>query len=157
MSSVAFNIQKEVGREFEKPMMKLLEEKGFRVIDVDSWSYKLKKGRDIIVEYEGERASIEMKYDRMSEKTGRVCIDLDSLSKTESKYWIFGLPRGDQVEMYAMFSAKLKDFVREYSKNPGALKKVGEFQQYCLFVPKLVFINQPFINKFGAINLNEND
>jgi hypothetical protein len=75
MSSTAFKVQKLIGRKFEQAMMPVLEQSGFRVIDVDQWSYKLKKGRDIIVEVQGQRASLELKYDLFSEKTHRVYID----------------------------------------------------------------------------------
>jgi len=157
MSSVAFKIQKEIGREFEKPMMKVLEEKGFRVIDVDSWSYRLKKGRDIIVEYKGERASLELKYDKMSEQTGRVCIDWDSMSKTESKYWIYGLPEMNKVAVYAMYASQLRDFALAYVRShPESMKRVGEFKGYCTMIPKSLFVSQPFISKFGTIELAQN-
>ena len=33
--------------------MPVLESMGFRVIDVDTWGYKHKNGRDIIVEIKG--------------------------------------------------------------------------------------------------------
>jgi hypothetical protein len=155
MSSRSFVVQKEVGREFEKPMMKVLEEKGFRVIDVDSWSYRLKKGRDIIVEYQGQRASIEFKFDKLSEKTGRVCLDWDSMSKTESKYWIYGLPEGDKIAVYAMYASQLRDFALAYVRShPESMKRVGEFKQYCAMIPKPVFISQPFISKFGTIEIS---
>ena len=75
MPSRSFTIQKLIGREFEQAMIPVLEATGFRVIDVDHWSYRLKKGRDIIVEVKGERGSLELKYDVLTEKTNRVCVD----------------------------------------------------------------------------------
>ena len=72
MPSKSFTIQKLIGREFETALMPVLSEMGFRVIDVDTWGYKHKKGRDIIVEIKGERASLELKYDKMSEKTNYI-------------------------------------------------------------------------------------
>lgn len=155
MPSRSFVVQKLICREFEQALALVFELRGARVIDVDDWGYKHKKGRDKILEINGERASLEAKLDVMSEKTNRVCIDLDSLSKTQSKYWVFGLPKQGKIEVYAMYAYKLKDFVREYSKHPGALQKVGEFKQYCLFVPKLLFINLPFISKFKTIELQQ--
>ena len=92
MPSRSFVVQKLIGREFEQTMMPVFEQAGFRVIDTDHFSYRQKKGRDIIVEVQGQRASLELKYDLLSEKTNRVCIDWDSMIKTQSRYWIFGLP-----------------------------------------------------------------
>ena len=155
MPSRSFVVQKLIGREFEQPFMKVLENRGMRVIDVDSWSYKHKKGRDIIVEIKGERASLELKYDLLSEKTNRICIDWDSMSKTQSKYWIFGLPENGKVAVYAMYASQLRDFALEYVRShPDSTKRVGEFKQYCAMIPKHTFISQPFISKFGTINLN---
>ena len=68
--SQSFTIQKLIGREFEQAMIPVLEEVGLRVIDVDHWSYNHKKGRDVIVEKDGYRNSIEFKLDKLSEKTG---------------------------------------------------------------------------------------
>ncbi len=135
--------------------MSVLEQMGFRVIDVDLWGYKHKKGRDIIVEVKGQRASLELKYDLLSEKTNRICIDWDSMSKTQSRYWIFGLPEGDKIAVYAMYASQLRDFALQYVKShPESMKRVGEFKQYCVMIPKHTFVSQPFISKFGTINLN---
>ena len=154
MPSRSFVVQKLIGRDFETALMPVLEQMGFRVIDVDHWGYKHKKGRDIIVEVKGQRASLELKYDLLSEKTNRVCIDWDSMSKTQSKYWIFGLPEGNKVAVYAMYASQLRDFALEYVRDhPDSMKRVGEFKQYCAMIPKHTFISQPFISKFKTIEL----
>ena len=88
-------------------MIPVLSELGMRVIDTDSWSYNLKRGRDCIVEVKGHRNGIDFKYDRMSEQSGRVCIDLDSLSHTDSAIWIFGLPRGSEIDCYVVKTSDL--------------------------------------------------
>lgn len=118
------------------------------------WGYRHKKGRDVIVEVKGERASVEMKFDKMSELTYRVCIDWDSMSKTESKYWIFGLPENGKVAVYAMYASELRDFALGYVRShPESMKRVGEFKGYCTMIPKSLFISQPFISKFGTIEI----
>src|ERR1044072_1152445 len=148
MPSRSFVVQKLIGREFEQALMPVLEEMGFRVIDVDHWGYKHKKGRDIIVEVKGERASLELKLDKMSEFTNKVCIDWDSMSKTQSKYWIFGLPENGKVAVYAMYASQLRDFSLQYTKDhPESMKRVGEFKGYCTMIPKPLFVSQPFISK----------
>jgi hypothetical protein len=153
--SLEFVRQKEVGREFEMAVMNVLRETpGVRVIDVDHWGYKHKKGRDIIIEVKGERGSLELKYDKMSELTKKVCIDWDSLNKTQSRYWLFGLPEGDKIAVYAMYSSRLRDFALQYAReHPESMKRVGEFKQYCVMIPKYIFTSQPFVFKFKTINL----
>ena len=77
------------------------------------------------------------------------------MTKTQSHYWLYGLPRGSEVDVYAMYAHKLKDFAYQYTKDhPESMKRVGEFKQYCIFIPKPVFVSQPFISKFKTINLN---
>jgi hypothetical protein len=90
MASHSFVVQKLIGREFEQAMMPVLEQAGFRVIDTDHFSYRQKKGRDIIVEVQGQRASLELKYNLLLEKTNKVCIDWDSMIKTQSRYGYSG-------------------------------------------------------------------
>src|SRR5947209_6054466 len=125
MPSKSFTIQKLIGREFEQAMMPVLESLGMRVIDTDSWSYRLKRGRDLIVEVQGQRNGIDFKYDLMSEKTNRICIDLDSLQHTDSAIWIFGLPRTPYIDCYAVKTSDLAPYTYQYIKDhPGALQRV---------------------------------
>src|SRR5215813_11902369 len=154
MPSRSFVVQKLIGREFETAMIPVLEQAGMRVIDVDHWGYKHKRGRDVIVEVKGERSSIEFKLDKMSEVTHRVCIDWDSMSHTDSKYWIYGLPENGKIAVYAMYASQLRDFALGYVRgHPESMKRVGEFKGYCAMIPKALFISQPFISKFGTIQL----
>jgi len=148
--SQSFTIQKIIGREFEQAMIPHLEEAGLRVIDVDHWSYNQKKGRDVIVETQGHRNSIEFKFDKLSEKTGNIVIDLDSINKTSSAIWIYGLPEGDKVHTYTMRITDLAPFARAWPIR----RCVGEFSQPVALVPKSTFLSQPFVFKFKTINLN---
>jgi hypothetical protein len=150
MSSRRFVVQKLIGREFEQALMPVLEEMGFRVIDVDHWGYKHKKGRDIIVEVKGTRCSLELKYDLMSEKTVYVCLDLDSINKTDSAIWLYGLPRGNEIDVYSVRISDLAPFARNWPVK----RLLGEFKQSCALVKKETFLSQPFVFKFKTINLN---
>ena len=150
MPSRSFVVQKLIGREFEQAMMPVLESMGFRVIDVDLWGYKHKKGRDIIVEIKGQRCSLELKLDKMSEKTGYVCLDLDSINKTSSAIWLYGLPRGNEVDVYSMKIQGLAPF----AQNWPVKRLLGEFKQPCALVKKDVFLSQPFVFRFKTIQLN---
>lgn len=124
MPSKLFTIQKLIGREFEQALMPVLADMGFRVIDVDTWGYKHKKGRDIIVEIKGQRCSLELKLDKMSEKTGYVCLDLDSINKTSSAIWLYGLPRCNEVDVYSM---KIQDLA-PFARNWPIKRLLGEFK-----------------------------
>ena len=148
--SSSFTIQKLIGREFEQAMIPVLEQTGFRVIDVDWWSYSHKKGRDLIVEAKGQRCSLELKLDKMSEKTGYVCLDLDSINKTDSAIWLYGLPRGNEVDVYSM---KIQDLA-PFARNWPIRRDLGEFRQPCALVKKDTFLSQSFVHKFKTINLN---
>ena len=150
MPSRSFVVQKLIGREFEQAMIPVLQEIGFRVIDVDGWKYSQKKGRDVIVEIQGHRSSIEFKYDRMSEKTGQVCIDLDSLNKTDSATWIYGFPEGEVIHTYSMKTTELGPYAIKWPIR----RAVGEFRQECALIPKRTFTSLPFVYKLKTINLN---
>lgn len=150
MPSKSFVVQKLIGREFEQAMIPILEQAGMRVIDVDHWGYNHKKGRDLIVEVKGARCSIEFKLDLMSEKTGNVAIDLDSLNKTDSGIWVFGLKDGDLIHTYSMRTTELAPFAQNWPvKRPA-----GEFRQMIALVPKATFIGQKFVYPFKIIKLN---
>jgi hypothetical protein len=149
MPSSSFTIQKLIGREFEEAMIPHLEEAGLRVIDVDHWSYNHKKGRDVIVEKDGYRNSIEFKLDKLSEKTRNVAIDLDSINKTDSHIWIYGLPEGDKIHTYTMRITDLAPFAQNWPTR----RDVGEFHQPVALVPKSTFLSQPFVFKFKTIEL----
>ncbi|MFP5261019.1 MAG: hypothetical protein ACLGJB_03835 [Blastocatellia bacterium] len=157
MPSKSFTIQKLIGREFEQAMIPVLSEMGFRIIDTDSWAYRHKKGVDVIVDIKGVRCALEFKLDKLSERTQHVCIDLDSIQKTTSAIWIFGLPRTPYIDCYATKIADLAPFTYQYAKdNPGAVKRVGEFKQECVMIPKYIFTRLPFISKFKTIELQPN-
>jgi hypothetical protein len=154
MPSRSFVVQKLIGREFEQAMIPVLESMGMRVIDTDSWSYRLKRGRDCIVEVKGQRNGIDFKYDKLSEQSGRVCVDVESLQHTDSAIWVFGLPRGSEIDCYALKTSDLAPYTYQYARmNPGAVLKVGEFKQAGVMIPKSIFTKLPFINKFKTIEL----
>ena len=122
---------------------------GFRVIDTDGWAYSAKKGVDVVVEIKGARCGIEFKYDRMSEQTGNVCIDLDSINKTTSAIWIYGLPNGGRIDCYTMQVKDLAPFARGWPNK----KRVGEFSLECALIPKSTFVSQTFIKKWKTIEV----
>ncbi len=131
-------------------MIPLLIEMGFRVIDTDGWSYRLKKGVDVIVEIKGARCGIEFKFDRMSERTGRVAVDLDSINKTTSAIWIYGLPDGSRIDCYAMQIKDLAPFARAWPNK----RKVGENGWVeAALIPKQIFISQQFVRPFKTISI----
>jgi hypothetical protein len=131
-------------------MIPVLQEKGLRVIDVYWWAYKHKRGRDVIVEVQGHRCSIEFKLDLMSEKTGNVAIDLDSLNMTDSGIWIFGLNDGDLIHTYTMRTTDLAPFARSWPIKRHA----GEFRQPVAILLKATFLGQKFVHFFKTIKLN---
>src|SRR6185503_10039392 len=100
---------------------------GMRVVDTDGWSYRYKKGVDVMVEVLGQRCGLELKLDAMSETTGNVCIDLDSINKTTSAIWIYGLPNGGRIDCYSMLISNLAPFARQYPIK----RKIGEFGGEC--------------------------
>jgi hypothetical protein len=154
MPSTSFLEQKDKGRYFEELMIPVLKDLGMKVIDTDGWAYRLKKGVDVLVEVQGLRNGIEFKYDLLSERTNRVCIDLDSINKTSSAIWIYGLPQGSKIDCYATKIADLAPYTYQYAKdNPGAVKRVGEWKGQCVMISKWTFVKLPFISKFKTIEL----
>src|ERR1051325_42173 len=123
MPSPSFVKQKKVGRYFENLLDPVFLEMGFKVYDSDHLRYQQKKGWDKELEIKGVRSKVELKYDAMSEQTGNVFIDLDSIRKSSSAIWIIGLPEGSKVDVYAMELAHLGPYAESYPiKRPG-----GEF------------------------------
>lgn len=160
MPSVAFLKQKKVGRWFEALVRPELSAMGLEVIDTEKERYRFKKGRDCLVRIKNPdgtykrneqgyviQCNIEVKYDAMSETTGNVCIDLDSINKSTSAIWILGLSVGSQIDLYGAFLADLGPYAISHpNKRP-----VGEFQQLASLIPKDEFISLPFIKKLKTI------
>lgn len=150
MPSQSFVKAKKTGRYFEGLMRPVLAEIGMEVIDSENLSYAEKKGYDCLVRINGASSRIEFKYDQMSEQTGNVFIDLDSIHKSTASIWIIGLPDGSKIDCYAMELTHLGPYAESYPiKRPG-----GEFSLSGALIPKATFISLPFVKKFKTINLN---
>jgi len=143
MPSQAFIKQKEKGRFFEHLVMDTLRNGGAYVVDLDKERYEVKKQGDFLIKVlqNGRWLSnaIECKYDEMSEQTGNVCIDLDSINKTNAPLWIYGLPNGGRIDVYSMLISDLAPFARSYPIK----KPAGEFGGTCALIAKIVFTSQP--------------
>jgi len=164
MPTQAFIKQKKIGRWFEGLMRPELEQMGFEVIDSDKQKYQIKKGYDCILRIKNsdgiyrrnDRGQIiqdraEFKYDEMSEQTGNVCIDLDSIQKSISAWWFFGLKEGNQIEVYLTEILSLAPFAQSWPVK----KRVGENGWVeAAIVPKSVFKSQQFIKHFKTIPIN---
>jgi hypothetical protein len=107
MPSASFVKQKKVGRYFENLLDPVFIEMGFKVYDSDHLRYQQKKGWDKELEIKGQRSKVELKYDAMSEQTGNVFVDLDSIRKSTASIWIYGLPEGSKIDVYATFLSDL--------------------------------------------------
>jgi hypothetical protein len=163
MSSVAFKQKKREGIWFQELVYPLLENLGMEVIDSDKERYAIKKGYDCLVRvknpdgnYKRNEAGyivqdkIEIKLDKMSEQTGNVFVDLDSIRKSTASIWIYGLPEGSSIGVYATLLTDLGPYAESYPiKRPG-----GEFGLSGALIPKATFISLPFIKKFKIINLD---
>jgi hypothetical protein len=155
MPSESFIIAKRKGRWFEWLLRSVLPDLGFEVIDTDGWSYSSKKGVDIVVRIKkGDRIyqeNLEAKFDELSEKTGNVCIDLDSLEKSKSPIWIYGLPEESRIDCYAMYLSDLAPYVLGWPiKRAG-----GEFRGKLALVPKTTFLGQSWIHKLRSIEITQ--
>jgi hypothetical protein len=149
MPTQAFIKAKQVGRHFENLLDPIFIEMGFKVYDSDHLRYQDKKGWDKELEINGKRSKVELKYDAMSEQTGNVCIDLDSIEKSEAAIWIIGLPEGNRVDCYSMLLSDLAPYALQWPIK----REVGEFRQQAALIPKVTFIGQDFVKKFKTIHL----
>lgn len=150
MPSTSFVKQKSVGQYFEDLLDPVFIKMGFKVYDSDHLKYHQKKGWDKELEIKGVRSKLELKYDAMSEQTGNVFIDLDSIRKSAAAIWIIGLPDGPRIDIYATFLTDLAPYAESYPiKRPG-----GEFGLSGALIPKATFISLPFVKKFKTINFN---
>lgn len=163
MSTAYFKTQKKEGRKFEKQVFKVLEESGCYVIDTDKLPYSQKKGCDCFIKLLNPDGSfkrdqrgyvicqpVEIKYDKMSYDTGRVCIDLDSLEKTTAVVWVFGLPEDNRIDVYAVMTSDLRSYAQECPyKSFG-----GEFNIPIALPPKSIFTSLPIVTKWKSIPTN---
>jgi len=169
MPSEHFREQKRKGRWFEEQMRLALPERGFEVYDTDKLRYSQKKGVDCYVKIKDKDGTfkrnpqgriicepLEFKYDEMSEKTGNVYIEFDSLEKTISTVWFYGLKDGYKVETYMMQFRDLYQFVMQYAKDhPEANRTGGEWRSPAVTIDKLTFIAQPFIRHFRTFYIRD--
>jgi hypothetical protein len=142
-----FKDRKRVGRLFEAECEKIMREKGMEVIDSEKLKCRDKRGWDRLVKINGQQCRIEIKFDELSELTGNICIELSALRQSISPIWLYGLPEGNQVHIYSMFLTDLAPFAESWPTK----KLVGEFHIPAALVPKLTFINQPFVKQFKVI------
>jgi hypothetical protein len=164
MSSVAFKQAKARGRWFEALVRPMLIEMGLEPEDSDHKKYSEKKGYDCLVRIKDKSGvyirdiygrviteRIEIKFDELSELTGNVAVDLDSINKSTAAIWIYGLPEGGQIHVYAMELRHLAPFAQKWPlKKPAGENHWVEVA----VIPKYVFLSQPFIKKLKIINLN---
>ena len=83
----------------------------------------------------------------MSEQTGNVCIDLDSLEKTQAVVWIFGLPEGARIDVYVILTSDLRLHAAGATRTRG-----GEFYGEIAVIPKSSFVGLPGVSKWKSIN-----
>lgn len=150
-TSQDFKEKKKIGRWFEAQCERLMRAKGMAVVDSEKLSYRKKKGWDREVSIGGARCKVECKFDGLSEQTGNVCVEDLSLDQSISPIWLYGIPEGGQVSVYAMYLSDLAPYAKSYPVK----KHVGEFGLKASLIPREVFISQPFIKKFGTIPLTK--
>jgi hypothetical protein len=149
MPSVAFTKQKTIGIWFEDLIDPVFIGMGFKVRSSDHLKYQQKKGWDKELEINGVRSKVELKYDVMSEQTGNVFIDLDSIRKSTAPIWIIGLPSDARIDTYSVLLSDLGPYATSYPiKVPG-----GEYHLKGALIPKYIFTSLPFVKKFKTINL----
>jgi hypothetical protein len=162
MPSKSFIQAKQVGRQFEALIRPELVSIGLEVIDSDNQRYEIKKGYDCLVRVKNPDGTykrndngvvvqnrLEIKYDKMSEQTGNVCIDLDSISKSTASIWIFGLPYNATIDTYAVLLSDLAPYALSWPNRLPA----GEFRAPAAIIPKDTFTSLPFVKKFKTIDL----
>lgn len=128
-------------------MRPVLAGMGMEVVDSENLRYREKKGYDCLVKINGAASRLEFKYDVLSEQTGQVFIDLDSIRKSTAPIWIIGLPSEARIYTYSVLLSDLAPYAEAWpTKVPG-----GEFRQQGALISKDVFINLPFVKRFRTI------
>lgn len=149
MPTQAFITAKKRGIWFERLLDPVLIEMGFEIIDTDKWDYRRKKGVDRVVRIKGHECNLELKFDEYSESSGNVCVEIAALRQSVSPIWIYGLPRGNQIDIFTMYHKDLAPFAYNWPFK----KLVGEFKTPAAIIPIGVFASQSFIHKFKTIDL----
>jgi hypothetical protein len=137
--------QLEIGQRFELSVKHLLEIKGWTVKLNESDDLKQLQKYDLWITKNGSSYWVEVKKDIMSERTGNVCIDWDSLSKSKASLFVIGLPNEYGTDIFTM---PLKA-IYEYAKKYPVQKKVGQWGLENALIPKMKFIYLPFIKRFS--------
>lgn len=136
--------QLKIGQQFELSVKNLLEIKGWVVSLNQSKDLATLRKYDLAIKKDGCSFWVEIKKDVMSERTGNICIDYDSLSKSESSIFILGLPNQYGTDIYKM---PLQTIYR-YAKDYPIQKAVGQWGLKNALIPKNEFIYLPFIKQF---------
>ena len=97
------------------------------VLASDNERHEIKKGYDCLVRLKNPDDSykrkengyiiqdwMKFKFDLLSEQTGNVAVDLDSIEKSTASIWIYGLPEGNQIHVYSMLLSDLASYGLEW-------------------------------------------
>ncbi len=110
-----FNSDLKFGQSYEKEFIKIM---GFKSYEHETT--KAIKEYDIIVKHNGNESKYEIKADRLSHKTGNVCIEIaycgrpSGITATKSDYWGYFVIKSDGYDLYVIPTEELKEMV--YSK-----------------------------------------
>ena len=110
------------GQIYEKEFIKIM---GFKSYEHETT--KAIKEYDIIVKHNDSETKYEIKADRLSHKTGNLCIEIacsgrpSGITSTKSDYWGYFVIKSDGYDLYVLPTEELKQmaFSNQYKKIRG--------------------------------------
>jgi len=117
-----FNSDLKFGQTYEKEFIKIM---GFKSYEHETT--KAIKEYDIIVNHNGSETKYEIKADRLSYKTGNLCIEIansgrpSGITSTKSDYWGYFVIKSDGYDLYVIPTEELKEmaFSKQYKSIRG--------------------------------------
>jgi len=117
-----FNTDLKFGQTYEKEFIKIM---GFKSYEHETT--KAIKEHDIIVKHNSSETKYEIKADRLSYKTGNLCIEIansgrpSGITSTKSDYWGYFVIKSDGYDLYVIPTEELKEkaFSKQYKSIRG--------------------------------------
>ena len=142
------------GQIYEREFIKVM---GLKSYEIDHETNKAIKEYDIIVRQNGIETKYEIKADRLSSKTGNVCIEIaykgqpSGITTTASDYWGYFVIKSEGYDLYLIPTDELKQMI--FSK-PNQYKSIrgGDNKNSDLILISLKELDKYIVQRFPGLS-----
>jgi hypothetical protein len=135
---MTFNNDLKFGKEYELKFVDYMKMKNYEIMQGEIIQY------DIICYDNEETIKYEVKTDRMTYKTGNICIEFacsnkpSGITTSESDYYIYYVIENNDYDLYKIPTQKLKKYIRQM-KYDRIVKGGDKYLSRCYLFNKDVF------------------